>query len=319
MSLAQSRLDIIPCVRHPYLFVIAVSVLGLAACNASTPTGTPQPTALITEYLPATATATSEVQATAEFQPPTPTPHVYTVVQNDTLFGIAARFNITLDALMAANPGVDARALSPGTQLLLPSGLGADTTPMPQITPYPVLAREPLCYTSAAGELWCLVLVSNDNVLSLENVTGYVRLLDASGNLLENVEAAPPLNVLPPGAAMPLVAYFPIAPAGWAEAEAGIASAFSVQEDAALYVRVDNIDFTWAAAAQDAKAARVQGGVALAGPASSVWVMAVAYDATGQPVGVRRWESSGELSFDFWVYSLGADIADVQVVAEAHP
>ncbi len=118
---------------------------------------------------------------------------------------------------------------------------------------------------------------------------------------------------------MALVSYLPTAPANWATAQAEIASAFGVQEDASLYVPVLAVDFSWSPGQQNAKAARVVGQASLGTDAASVWVMAVAYDVTGNPVGVRRWESAGATAFDFWVYSLGPDIADVQVVVEAHP
>lgn len=305
--------------QRPTFVLLLLLGLSVAACAPSVQATTPSATAEITEYVQATATPTLAQETAVEFQLPTPTPHLYTVVQNDTLFAIAARFNITLEALMAANPGVDARALSPGAQLLVPSGLGASTTPMPQITPVVTTTRPPVCYGSAAGELWCLVLVVNDIEQPLENVTGFVRLLNAAGEQVETVEAVPPLNLLPPGASMALVAYVPRAPANWATAQAEIATAFGVQEDAALYVAVHSVDVSWTLGQQDAKSARVQGQASLATDAGSVWVMAVAYDAGGQPVGVRRWESSGSTQFDFWVYSLGPDIADVQVVVEAHP
>lgn len=304
-----------PAVYRP--LSLGIVLLVLAACTPSAQVSPPSATAEITEYVQATATATLG-QPTAEFVLPTPTPHLYTVVENDTLFAIAARFNITLDALMAANPGVDARALAPGAQLLVPSGAGAATTPVPQIMPVPLSMRPPVCYGSAAGELWCLVLVVNDTPQPLENITGYVRLLDNAGGELRTLEAVPPLNLLPPGAAMALVGYMDAAPANWASAQAEIASAFAVQEDAALYVPVLGVDFSWNLGQQDAKAARIQGQANLAAGAESVWVMAVAYDTGGNPVGVRRWEGAGA-QFDFWVYSLGPDIADVQVVVEAHP
>lgn len=305
--------------RRYWAALILVFAVLLAACGTAPQGITPQPSAEITEYALATATATLATDATPAFELPTPTPHLYTVVQNDTLFAIAARFNITLDALLAANPGLNPLALAPGAQLLVPTGAGAATTPLPQITPVAANIRPPLCYSSAAGELWCLVLVVNDGTQPMENVTGFVRLLSAAGEQLQTLEAVPPLNLLPVGAAMPLMAYAANPPANWASAQAEIASAFWVQGDDDLYVSVDRIDFGWGTAADDPAAARVQGQVSLAGQASSLWVMAVAYDAAGQPVGVRRWESNGETGFDFWVYSLGADIADVQVVAEARP
>lgn len=308
--------------RRYFVGFVLVCSLWLAACTGAAQTSTPQPSAAIIEYALATASPTLAEAAAPEFELPTPTPHIYTVVANDTLFGIAARFNITLDALMAANPGINPQALAPGAELVVPTGAGAATTPLPQITPAPVTMHAPRCYSSAAGELWCLVLVVNDGEQSLENVTGFVRLLSAAGEELATIEAVPPLNLLPAGAAMPLVAYTTTPPAQWASAQAEIASAFSVQGDDSLYLDVERTDFGWNAS-EGQIAARVQGQTILSGLASSVWVMAVVYDGQGEPIGVRRWESSGEpagqMSFDFWVYSLGPDIAAVDVVIEARP
>lgn len=253
----------------------------------------------------------------AELVLPTPTPFIYTVVQNDTLFAIAANFNISLDALMAANPGVDARALSPGTELIIPTGAEAAATSIPQITPVPVTVLPVQCYSSAAGELWCFLPVVNDGDQPLENVTGIIQLVDASGEVLANMEAVPPLDVVAVGTKMPLVGYLDEAPAGWTQAQAELLSAFWLPSIEGLYVNVTDLDFDWAPAGENA--ARVQGTLNLAGDASSVWVLAVAYDSAGSIVGVRRWESAGEPSFNFWVYSLAGEIADVQVLAQARP
>ena len=55
------------------------------------------------------------------------------------------------------------------------------------------------------------------------------------------------------------------------------------------------------------------------------WLAATAYDSTGQPVGFRRWEWSGNLPaeqtlpFAFRVYSLGPEIERVETQVEARP
>jgi murein DD-endopeptidase MepM/ murein hydrolase activator NlpD len=45
---------------------------------------------------------------------------VYIIQPGDTLFYIASRFNVTLDALIAANPEVNPNLLSPGQRLVIP-------------------------------------------------------------------------------------------------------------------------------------------------------------------------------------------------------
>jgi hypothetical protein len=62
-----------------------------------------------------------------------------------------------------------------------------------------------------------------------------------------------------------------------------------------------------------------------AGTANTLWVLATAYDAAGDVVGVRRWESPSALpvdapiSFDFLVSSVGPAIDRVEFLAEARP
>ncbi|RME76159.1 MAG: LysM peptidoglycan-binding domain-containing protein [Chloroflexi bacterium] len=51
---------------------------------------------------------------------PTPTPRIYVVQSGDTLSAIAARFNVTVEALMARNGIDDPRYLRTGQRLIIP-------------------------------------------------------------------------------------------------------------------------------------------------------------------------------------------------------
>ncbi|MBT3711792.1 MAG: hypothetical protein HOG15_00390, partial [Anaerolineae bacterium] len=52
--------------------------------------------------------------------------------------------------------------------------------------------------------------------------------------------------------------------------------------------------------------------------ASQIWGVATAYDAMGNIVGVRRWESlSGEKNVRLTVASLGHAVESVEVIVEA--
>ena len=60
----------------------------------------------------------------------------YTIRAGDTFYSIARRYNISLDALLAANPGVDPDRLFIGQVICIPG-----TTPPPPPTPCPTLRR----------------------------------------------------------------------------------------------------------------------------------------------------------------------------------
>jgi hypothetical protein len=75
----------------------------------------------------------------------------------------------------------------------------------------------------------------------------------------------------------------------------------------------------------DGKFAQVSGQIFLpteSNAANQVWVAAVAYDANGTVVGVRRWEGGALqpgswLSFDFSVSSVGGEIEAVEFFVQA--
>ena len=58
---------------------------------------------------------------------PCPGGTLYTIKAGDTYFSLASRFGITVEALVAANPGVDPNALRVGQQICIPPS----TTPVP--------------------------------------------------------------------------------------------------------------------------------------------------------------------------------------------
>jgi LysM repeat protein len=126
------------------------------ATPAATPTSTATPT------LPPSPTATP-VPPTATALPPSPTTKpaagnkasTYHIQSGDTLSGIAQRFNVSLDALLAANHISANTTLRIGQELVIP-GAGApvapSATPKPVATPtpaQPVLPPTPVPYLPA--------------------------------------------------------------------------------------------------------------------------------------------------------------------------
>jgi peptidoglycan endopeptidase LytF len=55
--------------------------------------------------------------------PPGPCPGFFYVIQaGDTFFQLSQRFNVPLDAILAANPGVDPQSLQIGQTVCIPTG-----------------------------------------------------------------------------------------------------------------------------------------------------------------------------------------------------
>ncbi len=264
---------------------------------------------------------------------PTPTTFTYTVAQGDTLTGIAERFGVTLEALLAANPGIQPEVLPVGTTLIIPatSGTLAESTPTPAQLP----AQQARCWSETDGGLWCFALVQNDYAETLENLSAQFTLLDSNGQELASQVAFALLNTLPPGQSMPLAVHFP--PPVQANGSAPraetrttprvqVLTATRLQAGDMRYLPV-MLENTLVSVDASGRTAQVSGLVILteAGTANTLWVLATAYDAAGNVVGVRRWESPSALtadepvSFDFLVSSVGPVIDRVEFLAEARP
>ncbi len=97
---------------------------------------TPQVTLHITALPAATETPTPDPSPAPPVEMPTATPAVtaYTVVEGDTLWDIAVRFGLSLDALIAANPQINPDVLSLGAVLNIPAP-GAVLPPLPTRAP----------------------------------------------------------------------------------------------------------------------------------------------------------------------------------------
>jgi hypothetical protein len=236
------------------------------------------------------------------------------------MIGIAFQYGISLEELQAANPGVDPHFMGVGLQLIIPIG-GEIPEVLPSPTPVPAEWSQPTCYSTGDGGAWCLMLVRNTTQVGLENLSAWIGLFTAQGENITGQVANAPLNLLRPGEAMPLMTYFaPTLPQGL-EARGEPLTALAVAADDIRYldlpVQADQVVIS-----EDGGQATVIGEVSIPEgmPApSQLWVLAVAYDATGEVVGARKWESRGETSFEITVFSLGGSIARVEVLIEARP
>lgn len=308
-------------------------LLALAACSTrpgstSLPaTGTP--TAALTPYRAPSRTP-APPGATASPAPPpspTPTPLVHVVKSGEDMFGIALRYGVSLEALKTANPDVNPRAMSVGATLVIPaSQLPTPTVANPTPTAVPLFVGRPACFQQAEGGLFCLAAVRNDTSAALEAIAARIRIAGEDG-LLREAEAALPLNLLAPGAELALSAAFPPPAPQRFSSGAELITALSVADGDARYLPA-RLEEVRVEIAPDGLSARFSGRVTLPSggtDARGVWVAAAAFDAQGDPVGLRRWESTAPLpsgaglAFSFEVYSLGAPIARVAGAVEARP
>lgn len=322
------------------LLALAVMVLAITACSPTPDSGsmdlTPTLEGTLRPYPSDTPSATPLPTGFSTPTPsptvtPTPTPVYYDVQEGDDMYGIAFFYGISPQALMTANPTVNPRAMGPGTSLLIPITPGPEATAAPADTQTPTPTQPfaqhgpPDCYPDAAGGLWCFVLVVNEEGGALENVSGVVRL--TSGDTIREETAVMSLNLLPEGESLPLIAYF----------QAPIPEDYSVSAEVHFYLPVMPEDTRYLPVeilekdieiADDGRSAKVDGtlslGEAEAG-ASYLWLHATAFDAAGNVVAARRWEAedppidTGEAQdFSFSLYSLGGEIDQVALLAEAY-
>lgn len=326
--------------ERPALYLLLILGLLLNGCGAAAgdraeaPTSTLTPrTGLLTPFASHTPAPTRTVTPAARpslLPSPTPTPRTHTVAKGEDMFGIAWRYGITLDELKAANPDVNPNQMSVGMLLIIPaSQLPEPTSQAPTPTPIPLDTGRATCTRSADGAAWCFWLVNNPHDFALENISAIFRLAGQDGQNSQARQAFLPLDVLPPGASLPLAAYYPPPLPDPFQASAELLTVLPNPAGDGRYLaaRLNNQQVI---IASDGRSAVVRAELSLEEPGDSAqraWVAAVAYDAEGNVAGLRRWENTTagpiaggqSVMVELAVYSLGAPIARVELLAEARP
>jgi LysM repeat protein len=191
----------------------------LPGCGRPTDTPTPTPEPLGVSLPTPTARATrlpGERTPPPTFTPaPSPTPVIHIVAPGETLFDIASRYNISLDALQAANGVLTPETLQIGQRLIIPigpSGLqpapGGSGILLPTPTPLPVDVQGAALYFTPAGSIWVLGEVANPGGASLENTQVRAALLDQAGAEVAVGTAFTALDVIPIGGKSPFGVLF---------------------------------------------------------------------------------------------------------------
>jgi len=310
---------------HLHLRAAQVSFFFLLTACAPQPTlPTPQPGDLI-PYLTATQAAppTPEELVPLTTPLPSPTPFTYSIIQGETMSSVALKFGVSIDDLQAANPEVNANAMSVGQVLKIPDNPSGEPTP----TPAPFTVQQIKCYPTTDKGMWCFVLAHNDSFDLIENVSAQVTLVDANNNFITSQVALLPLNILPPNTSMPMAVYFPPDVPFDAKPQVQILTAIRLLPNDERYIPA-TINNMLVQVNADGHSAKVNGQVlslSQTSVANQVWVAATAYDEAGSVIGVRRWESSvslnpnASLPFEFLISSIGGRIAKVEFAVEARP
>lgn len=306
------------------LLLLALLSFGLAACAVRTPVPLAQRAAsALTPYQtqPPSPTPLAAVAAQGTTSPPpaaSTTPQTYTIRAGDTLLEIAQRYGVSLDEMLAANPGIIPEALTVGQVIRIPALGSAPEQPAPPA----LTVGEEACYRSGGG-MWCFAPVSNPAAQRVEHVVVQVTLFDAAGRPVTGQEALLPLEGLNAGESLPAAAFFGEVEA-FEDVRAQVVAAIAVDQVRLLPLEMRGllVSIGWGGGW-----AQVEGRIRLADgapAASTVRLAAVAYDAAGRVTGLRGWQSEAlapgeERAFSFAVYRAGAPIARVEVLAEAQP
>jgi len=331
------------------LLLLAVTLVGISGClveieypptktlvSTNTPTLQPSHTPL-----PSLTATESPTLAPTNTQTPTPAPVTWTVGKGEELMAIAFYYGITLDELLSANPSVTPNWMSVGTVLQIP----VTPTPLPTATATPAptntaqilqtqtatpsgpleLQGEPSCYQNPLGELNCLVLIKNQGEETLENPSVSFRITSPESDYESELVVFAPLNLLQPGSSLPILASFPAPVPENYDVEAEIDYWLPTMPDDDRYAETEILDSNIQLSEDDA-IAYVNGKISVDSAyreIASLWLLAVAFDQDGNPVGFRRWEAAlpidnvKAIAFNTIVYSLGPGIDRIELMAEA--
>lgn len=331
------------------LLLLAVTLVSISGClveieypPTKTVVSTNTPTLQRSHTpLPSLTPTESPTLAPTNTQTPTPAPVTWTVGKGDELMAIAFYYGITLDELLAANPSVTPNWMSVGTVLQIP----VTPTPLPTATATPTptntaqilqtqtatpsspleLQGEPSCYLNPLGELNCLVLIKNKGEETLENPSVSFKITSPESDYESELVVFAPLNLLQPGSSLPVLASFP----------APVPEAYVIQAEIDYWLPTMPDDDRYAdtevtsskiRVSEDQMIAYVDGKISMDSAyreIASLWLLAVAFDQDGNPVGFRRWEAAlpidnvEAIAFNTIVYSLGPGIDRVELMAEA--
>jgi LysM repeat protein len=146
---------------------------------------------------------------------PTATPVVHVIEPGDTLLDIAARFQVSVDEIMLANPELRPQLLQIGQRINIPAGDQSSSAVglLPAPTPLPLRIAGVRLYRTPVGGLWALGEVFNDTGSPVEEVQVSVDLYDAKGAVSATMITWCARGITPPGESAPFGVLFARPPA----------------------------------------------------------------------------------------------------------
>ncbi|MBI9048999.1 MAG: LysM peptidoglycan-binding domain-containing protein [Anaerolineaceae bacterium] len=276
---------------------------------------------------PILATETPQPPTAQPLPSPTPTYRVYEVKSGDDLGGIAFVYQVSLSDLLAVNPDVNAYAMSIGTVLNIPPTIENANDEEIQPTPVGVQIENPVCYSSEGAGTWCFSNAFNPFEQSVENVTAILRIQKAGQEHQQSYTMFPGLNTIPAQGKLPLMVYIAEDLGGSYSSNVDLSSALPLSEstDRYLPVELNDVQIQIISRATANASGTVKVLAESTKTAAEVWLLAVAYDAGNQIIGVRRLEMQvqaapgTDIPFEFDVYIAGGSINHVELLVEAMP
>ena len=301
----------------------------LAACSSVEVENTPLATTTlrsVTSYTPTSKPASSLTPIGTSFPAgPTPTPFVHIIQQGETLLEIAFRYGVQFDDIVLVNPQIDPNLLRIGEEIRIP---GSDGEPveilLPTPTPIPVQIKTLECHESPTLAFICMVSITNNEEFMIAGVSAHITLHDRDGQVLDNQIVYAPLNQIPTGQEIPLIAIFDRKPSEYSDFHVDLLSAVQVADLIDELPEIDVVDTQtiYKAAKTLAEVSGTLSIVAHEGDELLVRVVGVVFDAKGEPIGMNVWEeridsaNNEEIEYRFSIFSLGPEIAGISIYPE---
>lgn len=310
--------------------LLILTLLFLNACQTRTAT----PASLLTPYSTRTEVIAAPPVAAPTLQPPPvsikPTQITHVVKKGEDMGGIATKYGVKTKDLKAANAQVDPYMMPVGTVLIIPSGDPEQDAFRPTVIPTPaviITTGAPVCYPDPSGGAWCLVQVHNTTGSSVQDISVDFVLRGSDDAEGQTRAAFSLVDRLPNDRFIILSAYFPAPPAQPWQVDTRLRTASPVFSEDERFL-VNNLENASTEFSSDKLSVHMSGSIKLQTDqkdAGVIQIAASAYDAMGQPVGLRRWtspvglESGSSLVYDFNIYSLGGPIDRVDILPETRP